>query len=234
MGHLWSLSVEEHFYFLWPLLMYIFFLKMSLKKIFFSLSVIILLVWILRLYVYNCNPTPIAIYGDKLVINAYLFTFCRIDSILLGALISFFYFKNKGNLFVFSNRINHFFFWILILLILIITLTIDNDGALMKHGFFILTNIVCFSLIIFALNNPDYFLLSNKFICWFGSRSYGIYLYHFPVFMLIYKLKVIDHYNLSFFWVTILRLGISLVLAEISYRLLETPILRLKEKFNSH
>lgn len=234
LGHLWSLSVEEHFYFLWPLLMYLFFLKMSLKKIFFSLSFIILLVWIWRIYVYNCNPTPIVFYGDKFVINAYLFTFCRIDSILLGALISFIYIKNKGNLFVFNNRINHIVFGILLLLLIIITLTIDNEGALMKHGFFILTNMVCFSLIIFALNNPDYILLSNRFIRWFGSRSYGIYLYHFPVFTLIYKLKVIDHYPLNFFWVTTLRLGISLVLAEISFRLLETPILRLKEKYNSH
>ena len=234
LGHLWSLSVEEHFYILWPLLMYLLFLKMPLKKILISLSVIILLVWIWRIYVYNCNPTPIAIYGNKLVINAYLFTFCRIDSILLGALISFYYFKNKSDLFVFSNRINHVVFGILLLLLFIITLTIDNEGVLMKHGFFILTNLVCFSLIIFALNNPDYYLLSNQFIRWFGSRSYGIYLYHFPVFMLIYKLKIIDHYRFSFFWLTILRLGISMALAEISYRCMETPVLKLKEKFNSH
>ena len=230
LGHLWSLSVEEHFYFLWPILMFRFFLKISLKKIILYLSSIILLVWLLRIYVYNLNPTPVAPYSDKLVINAYQFTFCRIDSILLGALISFFYFKNNSSYFIFSKWVNHFLFGIILILLLIILLIIDNCGVLMKHGFFILTNMVCFSLIIFAINNPDYYLLSNKIIRWFGSRSYGIYLYHYPIFMLIYKLKVINNCHLDFFWVTTLRLGIPLVLAEISFRFLETPFLKLKEK----
>lgn len=234
LAHLWSLSVEEHFYFIWPLLMYFFFLRLPVKKIFFNLSIIILLVWFFRIYVYNHNPTPIEFYHNRLKIDAYQFTFCKIDSILLGAMISFFYFKKEDDKFI-PNKggIKHFLFGLLILLLILISLTIDEKGALMKHGIFVLTNIVCVSLIIFALNYHDYFLLSNNFMCWFGTRSYGIYLYHFPVFLLLEKLRI-NHNTPNLLMVTALRLGISLVLAEISYRFMETPILRLKEKFNSN
>ena len=56
--HLWSLSVEEHFYFFWPILMYWFFSKMPIKKTFLILSISILIVWVFRIYVYNHDPTP--------------------------------------------------------------------------------------------------------------------------------------------------------------------------------
>ena len=176
---------------------------------------------------------PIGFYYDRLVIDAYKFTFCRVDSILLGAMISFFYAGNKDKVFISNNVAKHFFFGLFIFLILLISFTIDEKGILMKHGLFILTNILCVSAIVFALNNPDYFLLDNKFMRWFGTRSYGIYLYHFPIFVLLEKIRV--HNNIpSLLLVTSLRFGISLVLAEISYRFMETPILKLKDKFHSN
>jgi hypothetical protein len=63
-------------------------------------------------------------------------------------------------------------------------------------------------------------LLGIAPLAWLGTRSYSIYLWHWPVFMLTRP-------NIDLDWDPIpllaLRLGITLALAEVSYRLVENP-----------
>ena len=58
---------------------------------------------------------------------------------------------------------------------------------------------------------------------WIGLRSYAIYLWHWPIFVLTR-----DGADLRFdgWWPLTLRLTLTLFLAEISYRFVETPIRR--------
>jgi LysM repeat protein len=64
-------------------------------------------------------------------------------------------------------------------------------------------------------------LLSWQPIRWVGSRSYGIYLWHWPVFMLTRpQLDVL----IGGVPLLIARLALTGVLAELSYRLVETPV----------
>lgn len=58
---------------------------------------------------------------------------------------------------------------------------------------------------------------------WLGERSYGIYLWHWPVFMLSRPGVDLD---LSPWLATILRLGVVLGIAELSYRFVELPVRR--------
>ncbi|GEL99962.1 acyltransferase family protein [Cellulomonas terrae] len=58
---------------------------------------------------------------------------------------------------------------------------------------------------------------------WLGTRSYGIYLWHWPVFMLSRPGVDLD---LSPWLATILRLAAVLGLAELSYRFVELPVRR--------
>lgn len=58
---------------------------------------------------------------------------------------------------------------------------------------------------------------------WLGERSYGIYLWHWPVFMLSRPGVDLD---LSPWLATILRLAAVLGLAELSYRFVELPVRR--------
>src|SRR5581483_5366421 len=64
-------------------------------------------------------------------------------------------------------------------------------------------------------------ILSIGVLRWVGLRSYSLYLWHWPVFMLTRpQLDVlIDGWELL-----AVRLGLTFVLAEISYRIIETPI----------
>lgn len=69
-------------------------------------------------------------------------------------------------------------------------------------------------------------ILTNKIIRYFGTRSYSIYLWHWPV-------VCFTRTQPDFGWVPgswaeipvfLIRLGLSLLLAEISYRLVEIPV----------
>jgi peptidoglycan/LPS O-acetylase OafA/YrhL len=72
-------------------------------------------------------------------------------------------------------------------------------------------------------------LVKSKILIWWGQRSYGIYLWHLLIF------RVFGRHE--FFGSTLLRLviavGISLVVAEVSWRVIEQPFIRIKnDKFS--
>ena len=74
-------------------------------------------------------------------------------------------------------------------------------------------------------------LLESKAFQWIGRRSYGIYLYHFPIMWALEGLRIQG--NLwNMLWVSSLRIAASVAVAEISYRFIETPFLKMKARFS--
>jgi peptidoglycan/LPS O-acetylase OafA/YrhL len=66
-------------------------------------------------------------------------------------------------------------------------------------------------------------LLGRQPLRWIGLRSYGIYLWHWPVFMVTRPQLDVPLEGLP---LLVLRLALTLVLADLSYRYVETPIRR--------
>lgn len=62
-------------------------------------------------------------------------------------------------------------------------------------------------------------VLSLPFFTWLGSRSFGIYLWHFPLIQLLGAAN-----NSAPWWKPLLVAVLSLVLAELSFQLLERPL----------
>jgi peptidoglycan/LPS O-acetylase OafA/YrhL len=66
-------------------------------------------------------------------------------------------------------------------------------------------------------------LLGSAPLRWIGVRSYGIYLWHWPVFMVTRPELDVPFGGLP---LLALRIGVTIVLADLSYRFVETPIRR--------
>lgn len=81
-----------------------------------------------------------------------------------------------------------------------------------------------------AVLSPSQPLLSQGALRWVGRRSYGIYVYHLPIFLAFEPWRR-KHDWLNLFAISMLRLSVTLVVAGLSYRYLERPILRLKKWF---
>ena len=80
-----------------------------------------------------------------------------------------------------------------------------------------------------AVINPD-----RRLTLFLGKISYGICMYHWLVLELILKYQLAGtgkeaFYNLKLYALT---LGITLAAAYLSYRFLEKPFLKIKEKYN--
>jgi peptidoglycan/LPS O-acetylase OafA/YrhL len=89
-------------------------------------------------------------------------------------------------------------------------------------------------LLVLAFNGNEInlSLLENKFLEWFGLRSYGIYLLHKPVQILIpFLLAWLLLKDLSPWVVVIISLVILFIISELSYRIVEKPIMSLGHHF---
>ncbi len=63
----------------------------------------------------------------------------------------------------------------------------------------------------------------NRTLVWFGKRSYGLYVWHFPIYFLIAKLGNP--------WLAPFAVALAIGVAAFSYRYIETPFLRLKSRY---
>ena len=92
------------------------------------------------------------------------------------------------------------------------------------RGGFLLTDIATL-MVIAAVTHRDTVLakvLGNRVLNWIGTRSYGLYLFHWPIYQFIRKEAGIQLSvrQMLFAWV------IAGVIAELSYRIIELPIRR--------
>ncbi|GAB3895595.1 acyltransferase family protein [Spirosoma agri] len=226
MAHLWSLSVEEHFYFFWPLVVLFFLFSAPFSARLLFIGALIAGVSAFRIYVYSAgNPT----FG-LFMLDSYRFTFCRIDTILLGSGLAI-YLKHKPAVALSRKTYTAALFTSLGLLA-IVTTTIVRENEVWNLGGFLASDLLCLAIVCIAINMPDHVLLTNPVIRWFGTRSYGLYVYHISIFF-AFELFREPHNTRNLLMISVLRFATSFIIAELSYRYLEQPILRYKARFKA-
>lgn len=223
LGHTWSLSIEEQFYILWPLTLR-FLLKhiRSRKNIFILISSMALLSWVLRV--------SLAISGSSIA-RLYNGTDTRADALLIGCALGI---ALSSNLISFKlqstfSRILKYLSPIAAVILIAVVFTADDKS--MSYYFWILFTVEILTAIL-ILNTfiSDSSILklifSNKILVWVGSISYGLYLWHYPIFRWM---------GLYYNHVVIISVGsiVTFIIASGSYYLLERPFLKLKDRFSS-
>ena len=227
LGHLWSLSVEEQFYMVWPLLLLLLLRKGSLGRLLLVTATLIGAGALSRALMF-------ALFGrSEAPIDLYTFTPTRIDALLLGALASLALFRPAGRRV--AQLASRWFvpeFTLLLSLILLVSINCRSH-FLYQYGFTAFA-LACALSILATVHRPDSSLslrcLTHPVLRWVGKRSYGIYLYHLPLFLFFKKLQILPDVT-SLAIINPLRIGITLIVAELSYRYLEQPFLNLKERF---
>ena len=217
--HLWSLGVEEQFYLVWPVLFSLVLARIKPRYAFTLVLAGAIASSALMAYKFDPGSDPSRIYYG---------TDTRAGGLLFGAALAFVW--QVGNL---PARASSLFrrtadVWGAVALIGLICFAAaikETDTLLYRGGFAIVG--VATALVIAAAVHPDaVFLrrvLGRQPLLWLGTRSYSVYLWHWPVFMLTRP-----GYDVSLDGVPLfaLRLVITAVLAEASYRLVEMPVRR--------
>lgn len=214
--HLWSLAVEEQYYLLWPLAVAGLVALGGRRAVAAACA----------LGVVGSTALMWAIVDPNSPSRVYYGTDTRAAGILLGALFATTMVAvekpkpgPRSALALEVAGIAAF-----VGLVWLMATTSEFDTGIYRGGFLrfaALTTVViaatCVSGSMLA------WLLSARWLRWIGLRSYSLYLWHWPVFQL--TRPVID-VPLTGVELLVLRLAITVVLAEISYRFVEEPIRR--------
>tara|TARA_B100001057_G_scaffold93804_1_gene90172 strand:- start:12157 stop:14073 length:1917 start_codon:yes stop_codon:yes gene_type:complete len=161
--HTWSLSVEEQFYILYPIL-FIFLLGVFKDKIKFLFYLFIITSVIFSSYISESHSS----------FNFYMIT-NRAWELACGALISINHFHNK------KKENNNF--WKILGFVLIIFSFFFFDSANNHPSYLTLIPVLGCCMIINNYNNDNFIdkILKNKFFVKIGLISYSLYLWHHPI-----------------------------------------------------
>jgi len=214
LGPLWSIAVEEQFYLLGPIV----FSMLSKRKITLLLVVYIALSPILRL---------ILLY--KTDIDIWRFTPTRIDGICVGLLLSIFL-SSRTNLLFVEKRIQYFKYAGLLLLISLIPSIIFFPGYLWEsfgHSLVVLA----FGCSLLVVQVQSFSGHSINFLRWsilryLGVRCYSIYLFH--TFFVFIATAISNNFYINI----IIEIILILLFAILSWRYIESPLIRLGRKFS--
>lgn len=247
--HLWSLAVEEQFYLIWPLVM-VGLLRLGRNRLprvamwLFGISAwISVMIGILYAggdVATTCAPEAMngywKLFGRCVSINEalYLGTFSRAGGLMMGAAFAMVWRPMalmRGRVRDKARQLDVLALLGLALLgVLVWKLTLSGDGRstgirfdpwLFRGGFF-LTGLATLMVIAAVTHQRAMMgrLLGNRIFNYIGTRSYGMYLYHWPIYQIIRGQAGVPMTKAQ--W--LLAMAITLPITEASFRYIETPI----------
>jgi peptidoglycan/LPS O-acetylase OafA/YrhL len=224
-GHFWSLAVEEQFYWIWPLVVFL----LPRRYLF-------------RLCIAICALSPLLRLGlmfageRNWAIRQYTFT--RVDTLLWGAMAALIVRDMH-----FLQKYRRMAVMLLCLSGLTLGLILVRDGFVPYEasetvliGYSALG--ILFSALIYHCVTTSGFVptfLSGKVLRWFGKYSYAIYIFHWPITqaytaLLAKRVGLVSPY-LSVLTCCLFVTAVSSGIAYLSWNLFEERILRFKRYF---
>jgi peptidoglycan/LPS O-acetylase OafA/YrhL len=247
--HLWSLSVEEQFYLVWPLVVYF----VGRRRLPWVLLAILALTPFLRWATVAYWPPSIGPVrmqpAEKVYFATYFSTFSHLDGFAFGALLNY-------------VRVRPKVWWLPVSILLSYLIAVPVQGwgidPVWRHappltlGYplsmpaghqyvwgYTLVYFNCALLILTICHrNPVQTFFSHPLLDWLGKRSYAIYIIHYPLLSamepLLHALKGwIGPGYLATFCFMPFYVPLVLALAHLVHQGFEKPILKLKDRFSA-
>ncbi len=223
LGHTWSLSIEEQFYLVWPALLYLLLRRLGWngRSLLAAVAGLVVLAWLLVVGLAVIGAPP------RITSNA---TPTRAVELLIGALLAIFVATPSlsGALpkvrAVSPVSIAGVLAGLGLLAMLAITGTSENVNFIIGWPLIsILTCTVIYACLRAA--TPVTAPLGTRFMTGVGKRSYGLYLWHFPIFVAIDTRWGLGHWSAK-----LAAIAITAVVVMLSYRYIERPFLERKDR----
>lgn len=247
--HLWSLAVEEQYYIVWPLVMFLLLRRLRSRTLpilglIFTAVAIGIGIWTAVLY----QPGPIdsfiktpeqfmTIFGHRVlrIDFIYLGTITRASGLLLGAALATMWRPwaiRRADAGANANALDVAGALALAALGVmcwkmreVVNVTDGGTQAydLLYRGGLIavaLATIVAIAMVTHPRSRLGKYVIGSPLLVWVGKRSYGLYLYHWTIFQ-AYRKNAGNALDLREF---VALMAITIVVTEASFQFIETPI----------
>jgi peptidoglycan/LPS O-acetylase OafA/YrhL len=224
----WSLAVEEQFYLTVPL-----YIRALSRR------------WLVRVLLIGICGAPVLRtlllhFGSDTSVGIYTMMLCRSDALLLGVLAALLL-RDEHWRERFRNAGVAFYTCIPVFLLGLGFLTMrawNLTTSIMKTVGYTWVGLFYVTILLFVLTRRESFLskcLRKKWLCWLGTLAYGIYLFHIGILYLLFGLiwghapKITGGATLA---VTLAAMAATLLLAALSWRYFEQPLIRMGRRSN--
>jgi peptidoglycan/LPS O-acetylase OafA/YrhL len=215
--HMWSLAIEEQFYLVWPLIVFgILSVTRSVRALLGAAVAMLVGSAVLMAVLYQPAHDPSRVYYG---------TDTRAQSLLMGAiaaLLVYFHGPIRSALGRTVLRVAAavgavYTLWIW-------SHTSERSDALYRGGFLLAS--LCVAVVIVSVTQPDRGLLGRALswspLRWIGMISYGLYLWHWPVYLTLTATRTGIHGTA----LLLTRVAVTTAVAAASFYLVERPIRR--------
>ena len=212
LDHIWSLAIEEQFYVVWPLLLVCLlrFVRSDLGRVLIlGLASCGLGLWALRVFSVTSDANRV-----------YMGTDTRAVALLLGATVAAIAHRRSSES---GSTVLRAAAVPALLTLAFMLVRMRGDSLVTYEGGLLLCSLAGAIVVAAgALDRPPivFRVFTAAPLRWLGLRSYGIYLWHWPIMV---GLRVASRPG-SASWRRLAAVAITLVVAEISYRFIEQPI----------
>jgi peptidoglycan/LPS O-acetylase OafA/YrhL len=221
LNHFWSLAVEEHFYLVWPAIVF----TCGRKTLMRLCATCILTALVMRCFAYF-------LWNDT---AAYVLTPFRMDELAMGALVAL-YARGPGGIAAMVRPAK----WVAAILGVSLLIIWSRDMEDVNYTVALTTLSAFFgALLVVAVGGKTAStIFSNPVMRFFGKYSYGIYVFHWVLAPMLEKyasparMGAMSHSNFVGVALSMaIAIGISVLAAFLSWHLYEKHFLKLKRFF---
>ena len=215
----WSIGAEEQFYLIWPVLN-----KYFKNKYVLIFSVILIYRLIKRYMLYLPN-------SDFTIIFKGFWQSTPIQCMAIGGFFALIVYDTKSK---FSNKLKHILYSKLLQWSVLILTVFFIFNAFQIYFFHYEFYSILFGILImnFAANPKRIFSMENKILNYLGKISYGLYMFHSIVIVVV--IKICQHFNWSSnFIIYPLTFILLILVSSISYTFFEQYFINKKIKFTT-
>lgn len=228
--HTWSLAVEEQFYLVWPITV----LLIRKPKILLAIALLVLI---------GVGLARYAIWTYKIEDLAYssLYTFTRIDGICIGCILALLLRVNPS----FLKKYTTFIVLLMAAINFGFYFLNTNQSATLPYLAMVgyTTFAFLFGLLVYEAVMGESKIINlvfnNSILKFFGKISYGLYVYHWPVYLFLSPIFINLFYNKMHLPVNVAKTGgsiivtiIAILISLISYHFFEKKFILLKKRYN--
>lgn len=216
----WSLAIEEQFYLFWPLLMLVVLALLPGWRSRLGLASVLAI---------GSAGLMMVLYDGDNATTVYYATHTHLFGIAIGIGLAFLW-ADRGSFLGRAHwrQFSAWYGWAALALLCLFMLILPDSGPWAYVGGMFIASLLAAVVIASMLAPGSVLAMMGQWRVprWIGTRSYGLYLWHWPILVMVGVAYPVAFGSLAYLIRSLVAVALTVVICELSFRYLETPVRR--------